>query len=209
MWWIHWKRGGGDQEPWSDGKGWRAAQGGGSGGGRSGGIIHVDSRERQEREFQVVLSGKESCQCRRCKRCGFDPWVRKIPWRRKWQPLPVVLPGKSHGQRSLAGYSPWAGKESDMTERLSTKHTAFLNGLLWRYWHRISYKLRGNWSDRSQWLTRAGAPSPPHGGKPGCHLCPRARTLQIPHPDFFLLPSISLPFPFCFLLRVLWQVICI
>ena len=83
-----------------------------------------------------------------------------------------------------------------MTERLSTKHTPFLNGLLWRYWHRISYKLRGNWSDRSQWLTRAGAPSPPHGGKPGCHLCPRARTLQIPHPDFFLLPSISLPLSF-------------
>ena len=41
-----------------------------------------------------------------CKRRGFDPWVRKIPWRRKWQPTPVFLPGKSYGQRSLAGYSP-------------------------------------------------------------------------------------------------------
>ena len=41
--------------------------------------------------------GKESaCQCRRWKRCGFDPWVGKIPWRRKWQPTPVFLPGKSH-----------------------------------------------------------------------------------------------------------------
>ena len=50
------------------------------------------------------LSGKESsCQCRRC---GFDPWVRKIPCRRKWQPTLVVLPGESHGQRSLVGYSP-------------------------------------------------------------------------------------------------------
>ena len=38
---------------------------------------------------------------------GFDPWVGKIPWRRKWQPTPVFLPGKSHGQRSLAGYSPY------------------------------------------------------------------------------------------------------
>ena len=38
-----------------------------------------------------------------CRRCGFDPWVRKIPWRRKWQPDPVLLPEKSHGQRSLAG----------------------------------------------------------------------------------------------------------
>ena len=39
-------------------------------------------------------------------RCGFDPWVRKIPWRRAWQPTPVFLPGESHGQRSLVGYSP-------------------------------------------------------------------------------------------------------
>ena len=40
-------------------------------------------------------------------RCGFDPWVGKIPWRRAWQPTPVFLPGESHGQRSLVGYSPW------------------------------------------------------------------------------------------------------
>ena len=47
------------------------------------------------------LSGKErTCQCRRF---GFNPWVRKIPWRRKWQPTPIFLPGKSHGQRSLPG----------------------------------------------------------------------------------------------------------
>ena len=51
------------------------------------------------------LSGKESaCQCRGC---GFEPWVRKIPWKRKWQPTPVFLPGESYGQRSLAAYSPW------------------------------------------------------------------------------------------------------
>ena len=50
------------------------------------------------------LSNKEpACQCRRHKRRGFNPWVGKIPWRRKWQPTPVFLPGKSHGQRSLAG----------------------------------------------------------------------------------------------------------
>ena len=60
------------------------------------------------------LSGKEpACQCR------FNPWVRKIPWRRKWQPTPVFLPGESHGQRSLGGYSPRGHKESDMTEVLS------------------------------------------------------------------------------------------
>ena len=61
-------------------------------------------------------SGKESiCQCRRCERGGFDLWVRKIPWRRKWQSTPVFLPGKFHGQRSLAGYSPWGPKELDTT----------------------------------------------------------------------------------------------
>ena len=50
---------------------------------------------------------------------GFNPWVRKIPWR-AWQPTPVFSPGESHGQRSLVGYSPWGRKESGMTERLST-----------------------------------------------------------------------------------------
>ena len=49
----------------------------------------------------------------------FDPWVRRIPWRRKWQPTPVLLPGKSHGQSSLVGYSPWDHKESDTTELLN------------------------------------------------------------------------------------------
>ena len=58
-------------------------------------------------------SGKEcACQCRTCKRHGFDPWVGKIPRSRQWQPTPVFLPGKSHGQRSLAGYSPWGCKRA-------------------------------------------------------------------------------------------------
>ena len=51
------------------------------------------------------LSGKEST-CR-FRRHGFNPWVRRMPWRRKWQPTPVFLPGKSHAQGSLVGYSPW------------------------------------------------------------------------------------------------------
>ena len=50
---------------------------------------------------------------------GLHPWVRKIPWRRKWQSTPALLPGKLHGWRSLIGYSPWGCKESDTTERLS------------------------------------------------------------------------------------------
>ena len=56
--------------------------------------------------------------CLECERPGFNPWVGKIPWRRKWQPTPVLLPGESHGGRSLVGYSPWGRKESDTTERL-------------------------------------------------------------------------------------------
>ena len=62
------------------------------------------------------FSGEESaCQCRISE---FDPWVGKIPWRRKRQPTPVFLPEKSHGQRSQAGYSLEGHKESDMTEQL-------------------------------------------------------------------------------------------
>ena len=54
------------------------------------------------------LIGKESaCQCSRHR---FDPWVRKIPWRRKWQPNPVFLSGKPHGEKRLAGYSHWGHK---------------------------------------------------------------------------------------------------
>ena len=62
-----------------------------------------------------------------CRRCGFDPWVRKIPCRRAWQPTPVFLPGESHGQSSLEGYSPWGHKESDMTEQLKNKILLLFN----------------------------------------------------------------------------------
>ena len=72
--------------------------------------------------FSGGASGKEyTCQCRRHKRCRFDPWVGKSPWSRKWQLTPVFLPGKSHGQRRLAGYSPWGCKELDTTEGLSAQ----------------------------------------------------------------------------------------
>ena len=66
--------------------------------------------------FPGGASGKESiCQLRRHKRGGFDPWVGKIPWRRALQPTPVLLPGKSHGQRSLVAMVHRV-IESDMTE---------------------------------------------------------------------------------------------
>ena len=55
--------------------------------------------------FQVAQWEGIHLQCRRHRRHGFDPWVRKIPWRRVWEPTPVFLPGESHGQRSLVGYT--------------------------------------------------------------------------------------------------------
>ena len=69
--------------------------------------------------FPGGASGEESAY----KRHSFDPWVRKVPWRRTWQPTLVFLPGEVHGQRSLAGCSLCGHKELDMTERL--KHTCF------------------------------------------------------------------------------------
>ena len=67
--------------------------------------------------FPGGTSGKElACQRRRHKRCGFNPWVGKILWRRAWQHTKVFLPGESHGQRSLAGYSPAGHKKSDTTK---------------------------------------------------------------------------------------------
>ena len=61
--------------------------------------------------FHRWSSGEEStCQCKRHRKCRFDPWIGKIPWSRKWQPTPVFLPGTSHGQKSLAGFRPWVEK---------------------------------------------------------------------------------------------------
>ena len=87
---------------------------------------------------QVALVAKNPpVQCRRHKRCGFDPWIGKIPRGREWQPTPVFLPGESHGQRSLAGYNPCGPKELDMTEDLARSQSAhsqqkhFLGGEQW------------------------------------------------------------------------------
>ena len=65
---------------------------------------------------------KSAFRSNRCRRSVFHPWVGKIPWGRKSQPTLVFLPGKSHGQRSLVGYSLWGCKESDTTEHACTHH---------------------------------------------------------------------------------------
>ena len=67
------------------------------------------------------LSDKESAyQCRRRRRLGFDPWVGRIPWKKKWQPTPVLLPAESHGQSSLAGYSRGVAMSRTRLKWLST-----------------------------------------------------------------------------------------
>ena len=81
---------------------------------RDGGAWWVaQSRTQLKRLSSMVISVNRASQvvlvvsqCKRCKRQGFDPCVGNIPWRRKWQPTPLFLPGKSHGQKSLEGYSP-------------------------------------------------------------------------------------------------------
>ena len=72
--------------------------------------------------FPDGASAKEhTCQCRRCQIFGLDPWVGEISWRWSWQPTPIFLPGESHGQKSLACYSPWGHTESDtLLKGLST-----------------------------------------------------------------------------------------
>ena len=78
--------------------------------------IPFPCKTRCKRFIKVLLSGKEStCQCRSCR---FDPWIRKIPWRRKWQPTPDFSPEKSHGLRNLVGYGPWRVEQDLETKQL-------------------------------------------------------------------------------------------
>ena len=66
-----------------------------------------------------LTGGSDGRVCLQCERPSSHPWVGKIPWRREWLPTLVFLPGEFHGQRSLAGYSPWGCKKPDMTEWLT------------------------------------------------------------------------------------------
>ena len=83
---------------------------------------------------QVAQWQRIHLQCRRHKRFGFNPWVRKIPWKKTSQPTPVFLPGKPHGQRSLVGYSLLGCKESNMTKHSTAR--------CWEIYEKVSLKLR-------------------------------------------------------------------
>ena len=84
------------------------------------------------------LSGKEStCPCLPVQEAQVHPWVGTIPWKRKWQSTSVFLPGKSHGQRSLLGYSPWGCKK--------IRHDLGLNNNIYTYIQIICVMLQGKW----------------------------------------------------------------
>ena len=90
---------------------------------------------------QMAPGGKEpTCQCRRRKKCRFDPQVRKIPWRRAWQPTPVFLPGESHGQRSLVGCDPQVRNSWTQLKPLSMQNL-FILDFWFQVWHILLFLL--------------------------------------------------------------------
>ena len=105
-------------------------------------------------DFSDGASGKEpTCQFRRHKRLGFNPWVEKIPRRKAWQSPPVFPTGESHGQMSLVGYSPWGHKEWDLTEVTGHAHTIYLEMISKRLVEERrsdSGRKSGNWTSGTQ-----------------------------------------------------------
>ena len=80
-------------------------------------MYHIIFMPRNSKGFPGGACAKEpGCQCRRYKRCSFNPWVKKFPWRKAWQPTPTFLPKESNGKKSLAGHGLQGYKELDMTE---------------------------------------------------------------------------------------------
>ena len=97
--------------------------------------------------FPGGTSGKQlTCKCRRCKRWWFDPWIRKIPWRRKWQPTPVFLPGEAHSQRSLEACK--VSKRWTWLKQLSMP--AHRGQIPWRRTHRTQ-----GWERSLGWLIKS------------------------------------------------------
>ena len=91
------------------------------------------SFEKRQASLGGFFCGSDGKECLLCRRPRFSSWVGKNPWRRSWQSTPVFLPGESHGQRSLAGYSPWGCMELDTTEWLpphtGLSYTLFLSSV--------------------------------------------------------------------------------
>ena len=122
------------------------------------------------------LSGKEpACQFRRRKRHGLDPWVRKIPWKRTWQPTPVFLPGEPHGQRSLVGYSPWGRKSWTWKLKVKVKSLSRVRLFVtpWTIAYQAPPSMR--FSRQECW---SGLPFPSPGDLPNPGIEPRSPALQ-------------------------------
>ena len=125
---------------------------------------------------------------------GFDPWLGKIPWRRECLPTPVFLPGKSHGQRGLVGYSPWGPKESDMTKQRSTRAQPLSSGKSpWRSQLKPPRSQAPYWrAAGAAWASLLPGPLPRHTWAverlPGAQSQPAA----VPHlpPPHFLSPQV-------------------
>ena len=109
----------------------------------------LTERQFQRKGLPRWCSGKESaCHCRRHKRHGFNPWVRKTPWSRKWWPTPVSLPRKFHGQRSLVGYSPRGLKELNTTEWPNwTEASLSMEFSRQEYWNGLPFPTPADLSD--------------------------------------------------------------
>ena len=100
-----------------------------------------------------VAQREESvCQCRRHRRHGFNPWVRKIPWRRKWQPIPVFLPEKSHRQSSLVGYIVHrvAKRQTWLRDKANKYDFIYINDYIYIYTHTHTQ----NWKEKNRVLRK-------------------------------------------------------
>ena len=138
----------------------------------------------------TIASWPATCQCRRHKGLGFNPWVGKIPWRQQWQPTPVFLPGKFHGQRSWAGYTPRGCKELDITEythihyshtcmsdlKLTYLHVRLKKKRLWMINKWLHKKIP--WGSVEQWCPRPMIHKNLHDLWPNTYMC----FLDILHP---------------------------
>ena len=115
-----------------------------------------------------------TCQCRRCM---FHPWVRKIPWRRKWQPTPVFLPGESHGQRSLAGYSPLGCKSrTRLSDFTFTSHFHALEKEMATHSSVLAWRIPG--TEEPEGLQSTGSQRVGNAGARKAEMCVLPQTLQ-------------------------------
>ena len=133
------------------------------------------------------LSGKESaCQCKSPRRRRFDPWVRKSPWRRKWQPTPIFLPGELHGQRSLAGYTLCGHRVRRDWAHARTCARAHKHTHTHTHTHQTQYSRLENSIDSGAWPAAVHGVVSMGSQKVGQALRNKTRKQQVASANFFL-----------------------